>query len=148
MGFFSKHAGNQGKQSAATVIAQGSSFHGSFRLTCDIHVDGYMEGKINTEKTLIISRSGRVKGEIIADKVIINGLFEGECYANHVEILPHGKAQGTIHSDELSIERGGHFIGESQPTTEEQVVKLQQSGKKAELKDTNNKSTTEEKSAS
>lgn len=85
-----------------------------------------MEGKINTEKTLIISRSGRVKGEIIADKVIINGLFEGECYANHVEILPHGKAQGVIHSDELSIERGGNFIGESQHTTEEQVVKLQQ----------------------
>ncbi|WP_366914889.1 polymer-forming cytoskeletal protein [Alkalimonas sp.] len=127
-------------------MAQGSSFHGSFRLTCDIHVDGYMEGKINTEKTLIISRSGRVKGEIIADKVIINGLFEGECYANHVEILPHGKAQGTIHSDELSIERGGHFIGESQPTTEDQVVKLQQHGAKAEL--TNDKASKKESSAS
>lgn len=93
-----------------------------------------MEGKINTEKTLIISRSGRVKGEIIADKVIINGLFEGECYANHVEILPHGKAQGVIHSDELSIERGGNFIGESQHTTEEQVVKLQQKETKSSHK--------------
>lgn len=90
-----------------------------------------MEGKINTEKTLIISRSGRVKGEIIADKVVINGLFEGECYANHVEILPNGKAQGVIHSDELSIERGGNFIGESQPTTEDQVVKLQKSDDKS-----------------
>ncbi|MCH8536304.1 MAG: polymer-forming cytoskeletal protein [Alkalimonas sp.] len=131
MGFFSQSAGNKGKQSAATVVAQGSSFNGSFRLTCDIHVDGYMEGKINTEKTLIISRSGRVKGEIIADKVVINGLFEGECYANHVEILPHGKAQGIIHSDELSIERGGNFIGESQHTTEEQVVKLQKKDDKS-----------------
>ncbi|MEE2023193.1 polymer-forming cytoskeletal protein [Alkalimonas sp. MEB004] len=100
-----------------------------------MHIDGYMEGKINTEKTLVISRSGRVKGEIIADKVIINGLFEGECYANHVEILPDGKAQGCIHSDELSIERGGQFIGESQPTAEDQVVKLQKSEPKPELAD-------------
>ncbi len=89
-----------------------------------MQVDGYVEGVITSEKTLIISAAGRVKAQVTADKVIINGLFDGEMFANTVEILPQGKAHGIIHSDDLCIERGGSFIGESQPTSQEQVVSL------------------------
>ena len=89
-----------------------------------MQVDGYVEGVITSEKTLIISAAGRVKAEVTADKVIINGLFDGELFANTVEILPQGKAQGIIHSDDLCIERGGNFIGETQPTSQEQVISL------------------------
>lgn len=89
-----------------------------------MQIDGYVEGKIISEKTLIISASGRVKGEIIAEKVIINGLFDGECYANAVEILQQGKAHGTIHCDDLSIERGGSFLGNTLPTATDEIVHL------------------------
>ena len=89
-----------------------------------MQIDGYVEGKIVSEKTLIISISGRVKGEVTADKVIINGLFDGECYANSVEILPQGKAHGVIHCDDLSIERGGSFLGKTLPNSDEQVISL------------------------
>lgn len=124
MGFFSKHAGNQGKHAVTTVISQGCSVNGHLRLTSDMQIDGYVEGKIVSEKTLIISISGRVKGEVTADKVIINGLFDGECYANSVEILPQGKAHGVIHCDDLSIERGGSFLGKTLPNSDEQVISL------------------------
>jgi cytoskeletal protein CcmA (bactofilin family) len=89
-----------------------------------MQVDGYVEGKIISDKTLVISVSGRVKGEVTADKVIINGLFDGNCYANSVEILPQGKAHGVIHCDDLSIERGGSFLGKTLPTSSEQVISL------------------------
>jgi cytoskeletal protein CcmA (bactofilin family) len=89
-----------------------------------MQVDGYIEGKIVSEKTLVISGTGRIKGELTADKVIINGLFEGDCFANSVEILPQGKAHGVIHCDDLSIERGGSFIGKTMPTSTEQVISL------------------------
>lgn len=124
MGFFSQHAGNQSKHAVTTVIAQGCTINGSLRLSCDMQVDGYIEGKIVSEKTLVISGTGRIKGELTADKVIINGLFEGDCFANSVEILPQGKAHGVIHCDDLSIERGGSFIGKTMPTSTEQVISL------------------------
>ncbi|MDP5151571.1 bactofilin family protein [Rheinheimera baltica] len=124
MGLFGKHAGNKGKHSVTTVIAQGCSANGSIRLNGDIQVDGYIEGKIVSDHTLVISVSGRIKGEVTADKVIINGLFDGECYANSVEILPQGKAHGVIHCDDLSIERGGSFLGKTLPTSADQVVSL------------------------
>ncbi|KKO44425.1 hypothetical protein WG68_15335 [Arsukibacterium ikkense] len=97
-----------------------------------MQVDGYVEGVITSEKTLIISAAGRVKAQVTADKVIINGLFDGELFANTVEILPHGKAHGIIHSDDLCIERGGSFIGETQPTSQEQVVSLSKPDTKVE----------------
>lgn len=124
MGLFSKHAGNQGKHTVTTVIAQGCTVNGHVRLSGDIQVDGYVEGKIVCDRSLIISASGRVKGEVTADKIIINGLFDGECYANSVEILPQGKAHGIIHCDDLSIERGGSFLGKTLPTSTDDVVSL------------------------
>ena len=124
MGLFSKHATNKSQQSTTTIIGQGCTINGNIRLTCDVHIDGFVEGKIVSDKTLIISASGRVKGEITADKVVINGLFEGDCYANTVEILPNGKAHGSIHSDDLCIERGGSFLGKTRPTTDEKVISL------------------------
>ncbi|MBZ9610011.1 bactofilin family protein [Rheinheimera maricola] len=127
MGLFSQHAGNQGKHSVTTVIAQGCTINGNLRLSCDLQIDGYIEGKIVSEKTLVISVGGRIKGELTADKVIINGMFEGECFANSVEILPQGKAHGTIHCDDLSIERGGSFIGKTLPASAEQVISLPKS---------------------
>lgn len=131
MGLFSQHAGNQSKHSATTVVAQGCSVNGNVRLNGDMQVDGYVEGKVSSDKTVIISANGRFKGEITADKVIINGLFDGECYANTVEILPQGKAQGTIHSDDLSIERGGSFIGKTLPTATDHIISLPASDSKA-----------------
>ena len=127
MGLFSQHAGNQGKHSVTTVIAQGCTINGNLRLSCDLQIDGYVEGKIVSEKTLVISVGGRIKGELTADKVIINGMFEGECFANSVEILPQGKAHGTIHCDDLSIDRGGSFIGKTLPASTEQVISLPKS---------------------
>ncbi|MBU1310710.1 MAG: polymer-forming cytoskeletal protein [Gammaproteobacteria bacterium] len=124
MGLFGKHAGNEGKHSVTTVIAQGCTVNGHVRLSGDIQVDGYVEGKIACDRTLVISASGRIKGEVTADKIIINGLYDGECYANSVEILPQGKAHGTIHCDDLSIERGGSFLGKTLPTSNEDVVSL------------------------
>lgn len=129
MGFFSKHAANKSQQSTTTIIGQGCTINGNIRLSCDIHIDGFVEGKIVSDKTLIISASGRVKGEITADKVVINGLFEGDCFANTVEILPNGKAHGAIHSDDLCIERGGSFLGKTRPTADEKVISLSKASK-------------------
>ncbi|MEH8016174.1 polymer-forming cytoskeletal protein [Rheinheimera muenzenbergensis] len=137
MGLFGKHAGNEGKHSVTTVIAQGCTVNGHVRLSGDIQVDGYVEGKIACDRTLVISASGRIKGEVTADKIIINGLYDGECYANSVEILPQGKAHGTIHCDDLSIERGGSFLGKTLPTSNEDVVSLPKNEQKknAQLQD-------------
>lgn len=54
-------------------------------------------------------------GEIITERLIINGTFEGICRATYIEILSCGRVSGTIYSDNLSIEPGGKFMGITNP---------------------------------
>ncbi|MDO6705501.1 polymer-forming cytoskeletal protein [Photobacterium sp. 1_MG-2023] len=87
-------------------------------------MDGYVEGRIRTEMTLSISATGRVSGEIYANKVVINGLHEGACHADSIEILEKGKAKGVIYTNDICIERGGCFLGQTHPADEEKVVTI------------------------
>ncbi|KDM91616.1 hypothetical protein EA58_11375 [Photobacterium galatheae] len=89
-----------------------------------MQVDGYIEGRIRTEQTLSISATGRVSGEIYANKVVINGLHEGACHAASIEILEKGKAKGVIYTNDICIERGGCFLGQTHPADDEKVVTL------------------------
>jgi cytoskeletal protein CcmA (bactofilin family) len=54
-------------------------------------------------------------GDGYAKLVIVNGRVEGALHAEAVEILRHGAVSGTIFTDDLSIERGGKFNGETLP---------------------------------
>lgn len=67
---------------------------------------------------LKISESGYVIGEIITERLIINGNFEGTCHAKYIEILSCGRVSGTVYSDNLSIEPGGKFMGITNPSDE------------------------------
>lgn len=78
-----------------------------------MQIDGTLDGEVYCQSTVIISSTGQVTGQIHADKIIINGVFEGQISANIIEILPQGKAQGVVYTDNLCIERGGVFFGET-----------------------------------
>lgn len=124
MGIFNKQGGTASQHATTTVIAKGCDITGELQLTCDIQVDGVIEGKLRIEKNLVVSNTGQVKGEIYADKIVVNGHVEGTCYANTIEILEKGVVSGTIYSDNLSIERGGKFFGSTHPAEQKPVVEL------------------------
>jgi len=75
-----------------------------------------VEGKIQADTQVKISKSGYVLGEIKTKRLIINGYFEGTCYAEHIEILSCGSVNGEVYSDNLSIESGGKFMGITTPS--------------------------------
>lgn len=89
-----------------------------------MQVDGQIDGQIHVEKSLVISESGIVSGEIYAEHVIVNGEFEGTCHADKIEILSKGRVNGSIYSDDLSIEQGGRFNGVTHPAAHTQVAEL------------------------
>ena len=89
-----------------------------------MQVDGNIEGTLKLDKGLIVSRSGAIKGEIWADKIIVNGEIEGVCRANAIEILDKGVVSGSIYCDNLSIDRGGKFFGTTFPAETQHVVEF------------------------
>jgi len=93
-GFFDKN----------TKIDGALEFKGSFR------IDGYFQGKINSDSILIIGENGKVEADIKIGNIIINGETKGDIYAKEkVEIHSSGRVFGNIISPKLSIEEGAYL---------------------------------------
>ncbi|WP_375753953.1 polymer-forming cytoskeletal protein [Vibrio sp. HN007] len=124
MGLFNKERGKSGKHHNTTIIAEGAKVTGELTLSGNIQVDGKVSGKLQTDKLVTISPSGRIDGEIYAEKAIINGLFEGEIFAKSIEILGNGQLKGEVSSSELIIHKGGVFLGNSKTVSDDEVINL------------------------
>jgi len=84
-----------------TTIKGELTFRGSFR------IDGFFEGKITSEATLIIGDEGRVKADIDVGTCIIRGEMIGTVKARErMEIHDKGKVTGTIITPRLMVEEG------------------------------------------
>jgi len=60
-----------------------------------------------------VGKNGHVKGNVVTDRLIVQGYVEGTVDAKTVEIKAHGRVSGEITSTELIIESKGIFEGNS-----------------------------------
>ena len=116
MGFFNNS--NQSHQntksdSTTTIITAGTKIIGDINLSCNLYIDGYFTGNINSEKEITVGKNGKVQGEITAQRVIVQGLIEGSICATRVDIKEKGKITGSVESEEFVIEAKGIFEGNS-----------------------------------
>lgn len=91
-----------------------------------LHVDGELVGTIHSQNIVVIGKRGILKGELKADKIVVNGYFEGELEANSLEILSGGIVDGNIVIQELSVENGGKFNGSSKIKEEPKLIENNQ----------------------
>ncbi|MEQ4958838.1 bactofilin family protein [Enterobacter hormaechei] len=103
-------------------IAQGSHFTGTLNAGGNIVTEGDVEGNITSTHQVRVDAGGVVKGDIRAAHIVVNGLVTGRCYAAAVSLLGEGRIEGDVFTDELAIERGGIFIGQSGLPPEGEVV--------------------------
>lgn len=99
--------------SNTTIITAGAKLKGEIELSCNLYIDGELEGTIKSTKEVNIGKNGSVKGNINTDKLIVKGYVEGSINANRVEIKAAGHVSGEICSTELVIESKGIFEGNS-----------------------------------
>lgn len=92
-----------------------------------LHVDGELNGIVHSESIVVIGKNGNLKGELKADKIVVNGRFEGDLEADSLEILAGGVVSGNISIKDLAIENGGRFNGTSKIKQEEPVRLLENS---------------------
>lgn len=113
MAIFNKDNGASASSSETTIIASGANVEGTFNCSSRLHVDGIVSGKVNSKSVVTIGKGGKINGEVVANRLIINGLFEGDADCDGVEVLAGGTFLGKVASKELMIEAKAHFEGES-----------------------------------
>ena len=99
----------------AGMILIGKSFVIKGEVSCDgdLYIDGQIEGTIDPKgNRLTIGPNGRVKANVIARALVVQGKLEGNIQASErVDLKQSAIVVGDIVTQCISIEEGAHIKG-------------------------------------
>jgi cytoskeletal protein CcmA (bactofilin family) len=97
----------QSGERANSMIGQKSHFAGKFAVQGSLRIDGKFEGEALVVDKVFIGPKGKVKTNISASHVVVEGILIGNIHAtSRVLLLPTSKILGDIQTPELIIQAG------------------------------------------
>ncbi len=111
-GEFTSSSAPKAKPPASTLSAD-LTITGNLKTTGDIQVEGTVEGDIRAH-LLTVGEGATVKGEVVADDVVINGRIVGRVRGLKVRLTSTARVEGDIIHKTIAIESGAHFEGSVQ----------------------------------
>jgi len=102
-------------QRGNTSISADTEIRGNLIASGHITIFGTIIGNISVKNGSVrLMSSGKVEGDIHAPHIAVDGYAHGVCVAESLELLEHGKINGTVRTSKFSIKSGGIFIGQSE----------------------------------
>lgn len=98
---------------AASILSSDLHITGNLKTTGDINVEGTVEGDIRAH-LLTVGESATIKGEVVADDVVVNGRVIGRVRGLKVRLTATARVEGDIIHKTIAIESGAHFEGSVQ----------------------------------
>ncbi|WP_292290472.1 polymer-forming cytoskeletal protein [Marivita sp.] len=98
---------------AASILSSDLHITGNLKTTGDINVEGTVEGDIRAH-LLTVGESATIKGEVMADDVVVNGRVVGRVRGLKVRLTATARVEGDIIHKTIAIESGAHFEGSVQ----------------------------------
>ena len=108
-----KASNNRNSASEASVIAGDLKITGELDCTGDVLLNGRVKGVVRCRE-LTIGPGGRLNGQVLADRIVIGGLLEGEADVRSVSLRKTAVVNGKIRYDSLEVEDGARMEGEYQ----------------------------------
>ena len=97
----------------ASTLSSDLTVVGNLKTSGDIQVEGTVEGDIRAH-LLTVGEGATVKGEIVADDVVVNGRVVGRLRGLKVRLTSTARVEGDIIHKTIAIESGAHFEGSVQ----------------------------------
>ena len=97
-------------KAAPSVLSSDLIIKGNLKTTGDIQIEGILEGDIRAH-LLTVGESATVKGEVIADDVVVNGRVVGCVRGLKVRLTSTARVEGDVIHKTIAIESGAHFEG-------------------------------------
>ena len=104
--------GPKGRQpTTPSLISAGLTIVGDLRCDGEIQVDGEVTGDVDCTQ-LIIGEKAVVKGEVVAENIIVRGEVHGRVCGRSVSLAKSARVIGDILHQTLSMEAGAHLEGQ------------------------------------
>lgn len=97
----------------AAVIGRSIQINGDLRGDEDLRIEGDVTGTVELRNSaLTIGKEGRVKADVYAKSIAVDGETKGDLYAaERITVHVNARVQGNIIAPRVSIEEGAHFKG-------------------------------------
>lgn len=103
---------DKAQKTETTAIFDGISVVGNVKGSHNLYLNGQFEGTIDLTALLLVGKTGKLKGKVKAEYVIIEGEVEGKVVANEkVELRDGGKYKGEILAPSVMISDNSFFDG-------------------------------------
>ena len=99
----------------STVIDANTRIEGNLFSENNIKIDGKIDGHLHSAKDIVVSQTGVVNGNIVANAVIVHGKVMGNITtADTVTLAPSGKIEGDVQTVGMIADIGSSFHGRCQ----------------------------------
>ena len=97
-------------KASPSVLSSDLNIRGNLITTGDIQIEGNLQGDIKAH-LLTVGESATIKGEVIADDVVVNGRVVGCVRGLKVRLTATARVEGDVIHKTIAIESGAHFEG-------------------------------------
>jgi len=94
----------------ASTLSTDLHIKGNLKTTGDIQISGTVDGDIRAH-LLTVGEGSTVKGEVVADDVVVHGRVVGRVRGLKVRLTATARVEGDIIHKTIAIESGAHFEG-------------------------------------
>lgn len=103
---------------AGAVLSSGVSIKGDVTFRTELVIDGKVDGTITSKGTLTVGQHARIRGEIRAGSVTVQGTVEGNVFASERCALEAGATlRGDIEAPRLAVDENATFLGSAKIST-------------------------------
>lgn len=105
-----------GGESGITLIANNCEVSGDLHFSDQLQINGTVKGNIyaveGSKAVVTVSEKGRVKGDIRAPNVIINGKVYGDVHSDkHIELAAKAEIKGNVYYNLIEMVMGSRVDG-------------------------------------
>ena len=101
------------RRTGPSVLSSDLTVKGDIHTQGDVQIEGTVEGDIRAHQ-LTVGESATIRGEIVADEIIVNGRVVGRVRGLKVRLSATARVEGDIVHKTIAIESGAHFEGSVQ----------------------------------
>lgn len=111
---FSKASRNDGggrrRRVPPTIISADMHVNGNVSSDGEVQIDGVVDGDVKAAM-LSVGESGRIRGAVVADRMMVRGRIVGQIRAGFVTLTRTARVKGDVLHETLAIEPGAHIEG-------------------------------------
>ena len=96
-----------------SLLSNDLTIKGNVITTGDIQIEGTVEGDVRAH-LLTVGETATIRGEIVADDVVVNGRVIGRLRGLKVRLTSSSRVEGDVVHKTIAIESGAHFEGSVQ----------------------------------